>query len=56
MISSYNKMKPPLNVSKNTQTIRGGSLKNLRNIKKTNLSLVTEVDKPETSRKYSETK
>ena len=30
--SSSNKIKPPLNASKKTQTIRAGSLKNLRNI------------------------
>ena len=31
-ISSSNKMKLPLNASKKTQTVRAGSLKNLRNI------------------------
>ena len=30
IISSSNKMKPPINASKKTQTIRAGSLKNLR--------------------------
>ena len=39
-------MKPPLNASKKRQTISAGSLKNLRNILKTNWSLVTEDDKP----------
>ena len=36
IISSSNKMKPPLNVSKKTQAIRAGSLKNLRNILESN--------------------
>ena len=34
------------------QTIRAGSLKNLRNIYKINWSVVTEVDKSKTSYKY----
>ena len=38
------------------QNLRSDSLKNLRNIYKKNWSLETEVDKAETSRKYSETK
>ena len=49
-------MKPPINASKKTQTIFAGSLKNLRNIYKTNRSLATGADKPKTSCKYSETK
>ena len=32
IISRSNKMKPPLNASKKTQTVHAGSLKNLRNI------------------------
>ena len=48
-------MKPQLNTSK-----KGNYLcwffKNLRSIYKTNLQLVTEVDKPKTSCKYSEAK
>ena len=38
------------------QNLRADSLNNLRNIYKKNWSLETEVDKAETSRKYSETK
>ena len=38
------------------QAIRAGSLKNPRNIYMTNWSLVTEIDKPKTGCKYSETK
>ena len=34
IISSSNKMKPPLNASKETQAIRAGFLKNLTNTKK----------------------
>ena len=39
-----------------SQTICASFLKSLRNIYKTNWNLVTEVDKPKTSCKYSETK
>ena len=47
-------MKPPLNPSKKTQTIRASSLKNLR--KKTSWILVTETDKQKASCEYSKTK
>ena len=43
IISSSNKMKLPLNATKKTQAIRAGSLTNLRNILKSNLSLVTQT-------------
>ena len=51
-------MKPPLNASKKTKTVCGGSLKikkSKKHLKKIS-SVVTEVDKPKTSCNYSETK
>ena len=44
-------MKPPLNLSKKTQTIQAGSLKILWNTWKSNWSLVTEGDRSKTNSK-----
>ena len=49
-------MKRPLNASKKDKDSQYWFLKILRNIEKTNWSLVIEVDKRITSFKYSETK
>ena len=48
-------MKPQLSTSKKADYLCW-FLKNLRNIYQTNLQLVTVVDKPKASCKYSETK